>query len=81
MTDKNRLTGKTTRLADKYIQELFTTGKCHVVDHEPVFNNSEYLMDKILNRLNVEHFRGLFDEVKVDKKKSTITLKNFKDGI
>lgn len=53
---ENRGTGRTTRLADKAIQDLFTDGFCIVQDHyneDRVY--SRFLMDIILARLEAEH--------------------------
>lgn len=52
-------TGKTTRLADKYIQELFTTNFIDVKDHS---EDSSQLFTTIVQRLTNEH-RGLRFEV------------------
>jgi hypothetical protein len=48
-----RGTGRTTRLADAYIQELFTKGEIIVEDHNP--KDSRYLLYKIERRLDLEH--------------------------
>jgi len=52
---ENRKTGRTTRLADIYIQELFNRGEIYVIDHHPTRQASKYLVDIILRRLEFEH--------------------------
>lgn len=54
---KLRRSGKSTRLVDKYIQDLFTVGWVHVVD-SPFDNNecsNKFLMDWVERRMKVEH--------------------------
>jgi hypothetical protein len=60
--DSNRRTGRTTRIADKCIQDLMTTGICHCIDHndgdcgnEVQVHLNRRLMDIVLKRLNYEH--------------------------
>lgn len=50
-----RGTGRSTRLMDQYIQELFLNGEVIVVDHENTTNSNMFLTDKIIRRLNAEH--------------------------
>ena len=54
--DLKRRTGRTTRLADEYIQQLFEMGKIDVEDH---FQGNVYgdqcLFDRIVKRLEYEH--------------------------
>lgn len=50
-----RASGKTTRLADMYIQLLFTTGAIEVRDYEGTGQSDRYLFDTILRRLKLEH--------------------------
>ncbi len=51
-----RCSGRTTRLADAYIQLLFTTGEIHVKDHHSKgMKSSLRLRDIILHRLSMEH--------------------------
>lgn len=45
-------TGRTTRLVDKYIQELFTGKAVKVVDHD---GTSDKIMKILINRLTTEH--------------------------
>lgn len=45
-------TGRTTRLVDKYIQELFTGRAVKVVDHD---GTSDKIMKILINRLTTEH--------------------------
>lgn len=55
--NKYKATGRTTRLADDYIQQLFKNiGKwVLVVDHFPIRKATEGLVDIIANRLISEH--------------------------
>jgi len=53
-----RGTGRTTRLADAYIQELFTKGEITVEDHH--IQGSFYLLYKIERRLESEHSHVVF---------------------
>ena len=45
-------TGRTTRLVDKYIQELFTGKAVKIVDHD---GTSDKIMKILINRLTTEH--------------------------
>lgn len=55
--DTNRRTGRTTRQADDYIQELFKEGWIFVSDHAHHINNqtSKRLLKIIFDRLKLEH--------------------------
>lgn len=50
-----RASGRTTRLADMYIQLLFTTGRIIVTDHCSTERMNRYLTDIIIRRLKREH--------------------------
>lgn len=51
-----RGTGRSTRLADRAIQDLFVNGFCIVQDHHREGRDaSRVLMDKVLARLKAEH--------------------------
>lgn len=45
-------TGRTTRLVDKYIQELFTGKAVKIVDHD---GTSDKIIQILINRLTTEH--------------------------
>ena len=45
-------TGRTTRLVDKYIQELFSGKAVRIVDHD---GTSDKIMQILINRLTTEH--------------------------
>lgn len=45
-------TGRTTRLVDKYIQELFSGKVVRIVDHD---GTSDKIMQILINRLTTEH--------------------------
>ena len=50
-----RRTGRTTRLADRYIQQLFKDGEITIVDHTDIDESSLNLLYIISQRLNREH--------------------------
>lgn len=50
-----RASGRTTRLADMYIQLLFSTGRIKVSDHHTSRLMSQHLTDIIARRLEREH--------------------------
>ena len=50
-----RKTGRSTRLADEYIQSLFKKRKIIVMDHYPSKEANMFLFRKILRRLEFEH--------------------------
>ena len=56
-----RASGRTTRLADMYIQLLFSTGRISVNDHYDTRRMSRYLLDIIVRRLQIEHQGVRFD--------------------
>lgn len=65
-SDKNyKQDGKTTRLADIYIQSLFNCGKVYVQDHDLIREASEKLFDTIIERLIREHNLSYPDTLKI----------------
>lgn len=50
-----RRSGRSTRLIDNAIQELFTTGECVLVDHYNTKDMSKYLSNRVIIRLVHEH--------------------------
>jgi hypothetical protein len=50
-----RRTGRTTRLIDKYIQELFKKRSVQVVDHNDTNNDDNHTLKILLRRLKTEH--------------------------
>ena len=58
MEDELRATGRTSRLVDGYIQELFNTGEIEVRDHYPNRNAHKFLLNRIIDRYNNEYNRG-----------------------
>lgn len=64
-----RASGRTTRLADMYIQLLFSTGRISVKDHYDSRQMSRYLLDIIVRRLQMEH-----QGVRFDIRENVITL-------
>ena len=55
LDEKDRCSGRTTRLIDGLIQELFKEGKIKVYDHWDAIQSHEMVFKKILKRLSVEH--------------------------
>ena len=52
-----RGTGKTTRIVDAAIQELFTTGSVTVVDHVTLTDdNRKRTLERVCKRLDNEHY-------------------------
>lgn len=57
-----RRSGRTTRLVDQYVQELFTLGECEVIDHwwpekreHDGRNADKHILKVFLVRLEFEH--------------------------
>lgn len=72
LTDGPRNSGRTTRLADHYIQELFSKGSVIIEDHFLTQKSHERLYEIILTRLRLEHGGT---EIFADKGKCKISLK------
>ena len=77
---KNRATGRTTRIVDEAIQELFTTGECFVLDHysDGYGFKDEYALRLTYNRLMAEHGH-MKDRIVVDGVNCKISIKDFKE--
>lgn len=60
--DSNRATGRTTRLVDYYIQELFNhpNSEIEIIDHYDNIKAHIHLTQMILQRLYAEHPRDKF---------------------
>ena len=73
-----RASGRTTRIADDYIQEIFRNPDewTNIYDHWPEKRAAKFLTDRIRRRLEAEH--GLETEVKSINKGFAIRLKNYK---
>jgi hypothetical protein len=72
--ESGRMSGKTTRIIDSLIQELFETGKCTCINE---INNSKlnlFTMDRVLRRLELEH-SFVKNELIVSKTNFTIEFK------
>ena len=54
-TEEKRSTGRTTRIIDKCIQQLFQTGECTIIDHSGQRHSNWLIMDRIVRRLMIEH--------------------------
>lgn len=55
ISEEVRRSGKSTRLADQYIQDLFNNGEVEVIDHTGNKESSEFLFKKVVRRLELEH--------------------------
>lgn len=53
--EEKRRTGRTTRIVDQCIQELFTEGVTKVVDHTNNHVSNSRLWKRLLHRLSFEH--------------------------
>lgn len=54
-SESGRRTGRTTRLVDSFINELFTQGQVKVYDHHPLNHSSLMVLKMVLKRLKSEH--------------------------
>ena len=55
---EERITGRSTRLIDKYIQEFFTNPAgigVYVLDHYDDIRAHQSLLDRVISRLKIEH--------------------------
>lgn len=68
-----RRSGNSTRLADSYIQKLFTDGVIKVEDHYPTPEASASLFETIVNRLKMEH-PSIVGKLKINKYDLTIGI-------
>jgi hypothetical protein len=77
LESQHRQKGRTTRLIDKYIQELFNhNGEWVTInDHTDLASEQEYhlrmtkqLIDKIIQRLKFEHNYGKTDKIAIEKR-------------
>lgn len=50
-----RCSGRTTRLIDFYIQELFTHGEVEIRDHEDHWSAHQNILHRVRKRLAAEH--------------------------
>jgi len=76
---EERMTGNSTRLADWYIQELFTSGSITVKDHINHIHSDADLFNKIYRRLRFEHnfeYKVLTGKAEVNEGEYTIKLIN-----
>ena len=71
-----RRSGNTTRMVDLAIQLLLEGNKIKIEDHYPSGDMSEYIANKIINRLHLEH-NGLLrrDLLSYDKKEKIMYIK------
>jgi hypothetical protein len=72
-----RMSGNTTRIVDRAIQILFNGDTCLVRDHYEGGENrnaNEMLLDKIVRRLEIEHYCGKRGLYVVDRNNLSIAL-------
>ena len=73
-----RGTGRTTRLVDEAIQNLFNNGRCIAFDHWPDRQADHCLFERIIKRLEFEHHKSK-DDLVIDINRMTISLKDFRN--
>lgn len=61
MIDTWRMTGRSTRLIDEYIQTLFNEGSVKVRDHHFTRHSDKFLFDRVVRRLKNEHRHDSFE--------------------
>lgn len=72
VVSSGRRTGRTTRIVDKLIQDLFDNGACYFYDHFPTNDAKMNVHSIIINRLKNEH--GITSkDLKVDLRNNIIT--------
>jgi len=74
-----RRTGRSTRLIDEYIQELFRGRRILVKDHYGTRQSDELLWDDIMDRLYLEH-KHLFGRDLIEKSQIALTIKILPDA-
>jgi hypothetical protein len=77
--EKNRRIGNSTRAIDYFIQMIFHNPGYKIKIQDPLDNENIHrlLMDRILRRLEIEHYQRVFE---IDKNNFTIMLKEGKEG-
>jgi hypothetical protein len=70
----SRKSGRTTRLIDKAIQDLFNNGNVKIADHHDTLKMHRYLFDRVVFRLHNEHF-GIFKDLIIELRSLTIKFK------
>lgn len=69
-----RASGRTIRIIDQCIQDLFIKGYCLCIDHHETIDACRFLFEGVLRRLNVEH-RELLKGLVIDKNNMIIYFK------
>ena len=59
--ETKRRSGRTTRLADQYIQQFFDVGEVKITDHTKHTESSKHLIKVICGRLDNEHRHVEYD--------------------
>lgn len=77
MDDELRATGRTTRLVDKYIQDLFNNrGEwITVIDHWGSRHANDYLVERIIKRFHNEYNAVIVASLKFDFARHRLQLK------
>lgn len=74
-----RRSGRTTRLTDLHIQNLFENGKIRVFDHYPSRNADDMVFKRIIERILKENLLKK-DDFEIDRSRLTITLKKNREA-
>jgi len=74
--DRLRASGRTTRIANRLIEDLFTKGFIRVEDHWDNPNAHRELFERTLERLSNEH-PGIMSNLEIYKKELFIAIHNF----
>lgn len=73
-----RKSGRTTRLVDGLVQELFNTGFCYVEDHYGSILANKMILRKLLDRLDLEHHLNVKEDLTIIKRSLGTHLVEFK---
>ncbi len=68
-----RMTGRTTRIVDEFVQMLYKNeGKWVVIyDHFPSDNNDRIVLEKVITRMKIEHPQ---DKLEIDRSRNRLKL-------
>jgi hypothetical protein len=73
-----RAVGNTTRMIDRFIQELFVNGKVKIQDHYEEGSNCRlnmFTFKRVVDRLRIEHSHLFFNhQIKIDASRLIIEL-------
>lgn len=74
-----RRSGRTTKIVDQLISDFFTEGIANCYDHYPTNDMYEYVMHKVLGRLEYEHNFPI-KEIKIDMQRNILVNKLIPDS-